>query len=233
MRRPVATIALAVAAVVAVIGVQRWRPLDTRGANVVREQVPSALLGRDLEQIVVLPRGFRRADQRPLVVLLHGRGDSPGGRLNTPLMEALEAAGDDAPAVLIANGGESSYYHDRDDGPWRSYLADELVSATVSRFSLDPSRVAYAGISMGGYGALEQVRQSGSRQCAVAAIAPALFETAAQTPAGAFDDAEDFAAADVLGAAVEDPDALHGTPVYLSVGEQDRSSAQRPRWRGR
>lgn len=199
----------------------RGETLDTRGARVVRETIHSDMLDRDLEQIIVLPEGFQEGDHRPLLVVLHGRSDSPAGRLNNPLMEALSAAGDDAPVVLLANGGDSSYYHDRDDGPWGSYLDDELIPYALDRFSLDPDRVVYGGISMGGYGALELVRQSGEQQCGVAAIAPALWHSAGQTPSGAFDDAEDFEAHDVLGAVEADPTALHGTPVYLAVGEDD------------
>jgi S-formylglutathione hydrolase FrmB len=197
------------------------RTVDTHGATVVHERVHSALLDRDLEQVVVLPKGFSKTDRRGLLVLLHGRGDSPAGRVTTALLTALAAAGPRAPVVLIAHGGEASYYHDRADGPWVSYLSEELIPATVSRFRLDGSRIAYAGISMGGFGALELVRQSGERQCGVAAMAPALWDAAAKTPAGAFDDPDDFAAHDVLGAVSDDPSALHGTPVLLMVGEDD------------
>ena len=205
------------------LAVRSWRaaPFDTHGATVVREHVHSALLDRDLEQITILPKGFRTADRRALLVLLHGRGDAPAGRVTSALMTALGAAGKQAPVVLLANGGDASYYHDRNEGPWGSYLSEQLIPATVSRFSLDESRIAYAGISMGGAGALDLVRQSGRRQCGVAALAPALWRAVSQTPAGAYDDADDFARHDVLGAATNDPAALHGTPVYLVVGEGD------------
>lgn len=209
----------------AVVGVtvalQRATTPDNRGAGIVRERFHSDLLARDLEQIVVLPRGFDESDRRPLLVVLHGRGDSPAGRLNDPLLAALAAAGDDAPVVLLANGGESSYYHDRSDGPWGAYLSDELIPDVVERFSLDGRRTAVAGISMGGFGALEWVRRSGQRQCAVAAMAPALWANAADTPAGAFDDAEDFEEHDLLGEVGADAAALHSTPVYLTVGTDD------------
>jgi S-formylglutathione hydrolase FrmB len=194
---------------------------DTLGATILRERTHSELLDRDLEQVIALPEGFSKADRRGLLVLLHGRGDSPAGRANAALLAALGAGGPRAPVVLVANGGEASYYHDRADGPWGSYLSEELIPATVARFGLNSSRIAFAGISMGGFGALEQVRLSGERQCGVAAMAPALWDDAAKTPAGAFDDADDFAAHDVLGAVGDDPSALHGTPVFLVVGQDD------------
>jgi enterochelin esterase-like enzyme len=220
--RPWAVVVVAVALVAGGAFVARQlRPVETYGATIVSTQVHSDLLDRDLEQITVLPAGFRKADRRPLLVLLHGRGDSPAGRANGALMEALASAGDAAPAVLLANGGEASYYHDRDDGPWGSYVVDELIAVTVTRYGLNRSRVVYAGISMGGYGALEMVRASAQRQCGVAAMAPALWPSASQTPDGAFDDAEDFVSHDVYGAVADDPAALHGTPVFLVVGEDD------------
>ena len=219
--RLLAVAAIGVVTALAVIVTQVRGQADTHGSQVVRDTVLSDQHDRYLEQVWVLPPGFERSDRRGLLVLLHGRGDSPAGRANPALTAALADAGDRAPVVLIANGGDHSYYHDRDDGPWGSYIVRELIPSTIERFGVDGSRVVFAGISMGGFGALELTRASGARACAVAALAPALWHDAAQTPEGAFDDAADFAEHDVLGAATADPAALHGTPLYLAVGEDD------------
>lgn len=58
---------------------------------------------------------------------------------------------------------------------------------------------------MGGFGALNLARLEPGRFCAVGADSPALWTAAEETAAGAFDDAEDFAANDVLEAAETDP----------------------------
>lgn len=91
------------------------------------------------------------------------------------MMTALDGAGRDAPVVLLANGGDHSFYHDRRDGPWGSYVLHELLPATVQEYSLDPGRVAFAGISMGGFGALHLATRVRQAPCGVASIAPALW----------------------------------------------------------
>jgi S-formylglutathione hydrolase FrmB len=175
----------------------------------------SQLLGRELEQVVV-PEGRGR----PLLVFLHGRGADPGGLLGGDLDQALEALGRRAPNVLFPSGGESSYWHDRRDGPWGRYVLEEAIPAAVRRLQADPRRVAIGGFSMGGFGALDLARLHPGRFCAVGGHAAALWLTGGETPEGAFDDAEDFARHDVLGA------AAHGWPfgrarVWLDVGRDD------------
>jgi len=48
---------------------------DQHGARVTHFSLKSALVGRSLEEIVVTPKGG--GADRPLLVLLHGRGSSP------------------------------------------------------------------------------------------------------------------------------------------------------------
>jgi poly(3-hydroxybutyrate) depolymerase len=165
---------------------------------------------------VVVPEGRGR----PLLVFLHGRGADPGGLLGGDLDQALEALGRRAPNVLFPSGGESSYWHDRRDGPWGRYVLEEAIPAAVRRLQADPRRVAIGGFSMGGFGALDLARLHPGRFCAVGGHAAALWPTGGETPEGAFDDAEDFARHDVLGA------AAHGWPfgrarVWLDVGRDD------------
>src|SRR3712207_1867552 len=91
---------------------------DPRGATVTRFSL-SAPGGGKLEQIAILPAQAR--ENPPLLVLLHGRTDStrgPDSMLSDALTKALERLGPRAPAVLLVNGGKSSYFHDRDSGEW-------------------------------------------------------------------------------------------------------------------
>lgn len=69
--------------------------------------------------------------------------------------------------------------------------------------------------------ALPIARIAPGRFCAVGAHSPALWRTGGETPAGAFDDAEDFARHDVLGAARRRPDVYGRTRIWLDVGEPD------------
>jgi enterochelin esterase-like enzyme len=191
---------------------------DRHGATVTRFHVESKLVGRSLEEIVVAPKGGGAG--RPLLVLLHGCCSSPSSYLTKYWYDALTELGHRAPDLLLVNGGDHSYYHDRADGRWGSYVLKEVIPAGLSRLKADRTRIAIGGISMGGYGALRFGLQNPGSFCAVGGHSPAIWKTGGETPLGAFDDAEDFARNDVIEM------AAHGrefgrTRVWIDVGEQD------------
>ena len=182
------------------------------GGDLERLQVESALVGRELEQGIYDPG----ESGRPLLVLLHGRGSEPEHVWTLGLEAELERLGERAPAVLLVDGGDHSYYHDRGDGSWGGYVVREAIPAALRRLRADPARVAIGGISMGGFGAFDLARLHPARFCAVGGHSPALWRTGGETPAGAFDDAEDFARHDVFG-------GPYGgrARVWIDVGRDD------------
>jgi pimeloyl-ACP methyl ester carboxylesterase len=183
---------------------------STRGAHIVRFTVHSVFLHRDLHEIFVVPP--RHDPHRWLLVLLHGRGAGPTQFLMQPLFDELAALGRRAPYVLLLDGGDHSYWHDRKDGPWGMETIDEAILAGVGR--ANTAKVALGGISMGGYGAL--LLGSGAN-CAVGAHSPAIWQRAADTAPGAFDDAADFARNDIF----DHPPSYGHTPVWIDVGASD------------
>jgi hypothetical protein len=154
--------------------------------------------------------------QRSLLVLLHGRGMLPKDLLWEELYDELERLDERAPALLLVDGGDSSYYHDRRDFAWGAHTLSAITAA--ERELGTDGRVAIGGISMGGFGAYDigRVRDF----CAVGGHSPAIFRTGADTPAGAFDDAEDFARHDVLRFAREG-ERFQGARLWLDVGRDD------------
>lgn len=192
--------------------------MDTRGARVVHFELRSGDVGRVLGETAVIPRGGGR---RPLLVLLHWRGGTPDMLLSNELFAALAGLGRRAPVVVMPDGSGGSFWHDRRDARWASYVVREVIPAAVRRFGVDPSRVAIGGTSMGGFGALDVARLWPGRFCAVGAHSPAIFESARTRMAGSFDSAQDFARHDLL--------LLHPsygrTPVWIDVGAQDRFRA--------
>jgi len=201
------------------IGLRDWRRgyVSTRGATVTRFTLHSDLARRDLHEILVVPDGGGR--DRELLVFLHGRGSPPDSNLRQPLFDALHDLGRQAPNVLLADGGDHSYWHDRRDGKWGTAVLREAIPAALARSHADERRVAIGGISMGGFGALDLARRAPGRFCAVGAHSAALWFRGADTPSGAFDDAEDFARHDVIGFARTR--ALYRVPVWIDVGRAD------------
>jgi S-formylglutathione hydrolase FrmB len=121
--------------------------------------------------------------------------------------------------VVFANGGNHSYYHDRSDGHWGSYILDEVIPAAVRKYDLVSRRVAIGGFSMGGFGALDLARFR--RFCAVGGHSAAMWRTGGETPQGAFDDAEDFERNDLIEAAAANPHLYGDAKVWIDVGTED------------
>jgi enterochelin esterase-like enzyme len=187
---------------------QRFEP-DSRGAHVVHYSVDG------LGEIGVVPPGGGR---RPLLVLLHGRGSRPESLLSDALFRGLQQLGRRAPVIVLLNGGDHSYFHDRRDGRWGSMILDRAIPDAIRRFHTR-ARVAIGGISMGGYGALHLAAVRPRRFCAVGGHSAALWESGALSAPGAFDDADDFARNDVFAA------ARYGRydrlPVWIDGGDAD------------
>jgi enterochelin esterase-like enzyme len=197
---------------------------DQHGAKVTHFTLKSALVGRSLEEAVVVPKGGGAG--RPLLVLLHGRGSSPNSYLSKYWFDALAKLGSRAPDLLLVNGGDHSYHHDRADGRWGSYVMQEAIPAALARTGADRRRVAIGGISMGGFGAFfEGLRHPGAF-CAVGGHSAALWRTGGETAPGAFDDAADFERNNVIGMASSRRTPLgRNTRVWLDVGNRDPFAA--------
>jgi S-formylglutathione hydrolase FrmB len=192
---------------------------NTRGADVDELEIRSDAVGEELPVDVVVPKGG--SEGRPLLVYLHGRGSAQDSILYDEVFAALEEQGERAPVIATPYGGEASYWHDRSDGAWGEWVTDEVIPRVEEKFGTDPKRVAIGGISMGGFGALDLARLHPGEFCAVGGHSPALWQSAEETAAGAFDDAEDFASHDVVGTASTDPSPYLSQPVWVDAGDQD------------
>jgi S-formylglutathione hydrolase FrmB len=189
------------------------------GATVIRYDVRSRYVHATLPQVAATPAGG--GERRPLLVFLHGRGGDENSELSDEFYAALAEQGSKAPVIAFPYGGDSSYWHDRADGDWDRYVVDEVIPAVTKQFGADPKRVAIGGISMGGFGALDIALHHPGRFCAAGGHGPAIWQTGGETAAGAFDDAEDFAQNDLVGAAQDGGQEFTSEPLWLDAGTED------------
>jgi S-formylglutathione hydrolase FrmB len=154
-------------------------------------------------------------------VFLHGLGYNNNSQLTDQMFAALHALGPRAPDIAFPYGGGASYWHNRADGAWASYVLDEVIPKALTVLHADPRRVAIGGISMGGYGAYAIARLDPSRFCAVGGHSAAIWPTFAAANTGAFDSAGDFARNDVTAAAIANPKLYGHAQLWLDVGAQD------------
>src|SRR3954453_18745243 len=192
---------------------------DTHGSTVRRFTVKSRFVGRSLHEVGVLPAG---GGKRPLLVFLHGRGLRPDAIMSDEFFSGLAKLGARAPIVVALDGGDHSYWHDRRDGRWGTYVLREAIPQAVRKLGADPSRVAIGGISMGGFGAFDIARRvRAGRFCAVGGHSPAFWLSAGQTAPGAFDDAADFARHDVYRYVRTHARPYGSTPLLIDRGNSD------------
>jgi poly(3-hydroxybutyrate) depolymerase len=203
----------------AVVASQLLAGPDTHDATVRRFTVKSRFVGRSLHEVGVVPAGGGR---RPLLVFLHGRGLAPDSLLTDEFFAGLARLGSRAPIVVALDGGDHSYWHDRRDGRWGTYVLREAIPEAVRVLGADPSRVAIGGISMGGYGAFELAREARrGRFCAVGGHSPAFWLSAGQTAPGAFDDAADFDRHDVYRYVRTHAHPYGSTRLWIDRGKSD------------
>ena len=221
-RRAIAVVSCVVALVAAgACGKGEGSGGDTHGARVEHFHLASRAVGRRLRETLVVPGGASGRERRPLLVFLHGRGGDEDSQLDDAMFAALRRLGARAPVIVFPNGGEGSYWHDRRQGRWGTYVLSEVIPEALRRSHGDPRRVAVGGISMGGFGAYDLARLDLRRFCAVGGHSPALWTDAGQTAPGAFDDAEDFSRHDVIGALRGNPGAFGSARVWLDAGVDD------------
>jgi len=191
---------------------------STQGARIVRYTLASRLMHRSLKQVLVVPAGG--GSGRPLLVLLHGRSAGADQFLGDPMFRELQRLRARAPVILIPSGGDHSYWHDRADGPWGTYVLREAIAVALARTHADAHRLGIGGVSMGGFGALDLARLHPGEFCAIGAHSAAIWPSAGQTASGAFDDPADYAQHDVMGAAARG-NPYGQTPIFVDVGRED------------
>lgn len=118
------------------------------------EEFYSASLGRTQKYTLILPRGFQSGRRYPVLFLLHGYG---GGHEDWVSRTSITEYVREFPLIiLMPDAGDSWYVNSftRQNDRFEDFVISDLRTHVLSRFSVDTARMAIAGLSMGGYGAI-------------------------------------------------------------------------------
>jgi putative tributyrin esterase len=111
-------------------------------------------LGRTKKLSIVVPERYDAANRYPVLYLLHGFGGDNGDWLmRTKLAEYVR----DVPLIVVMPDGENSWYVNstmESNDRFEDYLVRDIPHYVQKLYSIDSTRQAIAGLSMGGYGAL-------------------------------------------------------------------------------
>ncbi len=149
-----------------------------------------------VEYLLYLPPGYDEKERWPLMLFLHGRGESYGplslvSKWGPP---KFAARGDDLPYILVSPQcpGDDSW-----SKPTQQARLVELLDAIVESYNVDQDQVHLTGLSMGGYGSWRLAADHPDRFAAVVPVCgggdPDDAETLKQLPIWVFHGDQDEA----------------------------------------
>lgn len=130
---------------------------STTATTPSRESFHSDALNRTMRYQVVVPASATTA-RVPVVYLLHGHGGEEGDWFTYSRATALA---NQYNIAVVTPDGANSWYINGSSGRWLDYIADDLVREVERRWPVKTTRDsrAVAGLSMGGYGAMNLALQ--------------------------------------------------------------------------
>jgi S-formylglutathione hydrolase FrmB len=114
----------------------------------------SASLERSKKFTITLPDQYSPPKHYPILYLLHGWG---GSHQDWMAKSDIKKFVDDLPMVVVMPDAENSWYVDSATEPqnrFETFLMKDLPKALNEKYSVDTTKQAIIGLSMGGYGAL-------------------------------------------------------------------------------
>lgn len=182
----------------------------------------SAARRREVGFAISYPPGYADGADLPVCLALHGYASDAKGALGAggyPEFIAGAVRDGAAPFALAAPDGGNGYWHPHADDDPLGMLVDEFLPLLGSR-GLRTDRVAVAGWSMGGYGALLCALTYRDRFRLAVASSPAIFHSYADAHhvnPGAYDSPDEWARYDLTARAGE----FTGLPVRVAIGAAD------------
>jgi pimeloyl-ACP methyl ester carboxylesterase len=174
---------------------------------------------REVGYAISYPPGYADGARLPVCLALHGHGSDARAALDAGDYPQFIAGMGVAAFALAAVDGGNGYWHPHDGDDPLGMLVDEFLPV-LARRGLDTDRVAVAGWSMGGYGALVCALTYRTRFRLAVATSPAIFHSYADahrvTPE-AYDSTADWSAYNVTARAKE----FAGLPVRIATGSGD------------
>jgi enterochelin esterase-like enzyme len=157
--------------------------LPARAGEVFLESFASQALGRDYKYTIYLPDSYAKDQRRyPVLYLLHGAGGDEnewlqkGGLRET--MDALVARRLIHPMIVVMPGHRGGWWVDGAAEKAETALVKEVMPHAEGKYRIDAQRNnrLVAGLSAGGYGALNLVMKYPTQYAATAILSPAIYD---------------------------------------------------------
>ena len=155
----------------------------TFAGEVFLETFRSQALGRDYKYTVYLPDSYQKDDKKyPILYLLHGAGGdenewlAKGGLRET--MDALISRKLIKPMVVVMPGHTAAWWVDGAKEKGETALVKEVMPHAEAKYRIDAVRSnrLIAGLSAGGFGALNLIMKYPQMFAASALLSPAVYD---------------------------------------------------------
>lgn len=152
-------------------------------SEIVTETFKSDAIARDYKYTVYLPDAYKTGEQRfPILYLLHGAGGdenewlAKGGLRET--MDALIARRLIQPMVVVMPGHTGAWWVDGAKDKGETALVKEVMPHAEAKYRVTAATGGrlIAGLSAGGYGALNLMMKYPKMFAAVAILSPAIYD---------------------------------------------------------
>jgi enterochelin esterase-like enzyme len=152
-------------------------------SEIVTETFKSDAIARDYKYTVYLPDAYKTGDQRfPILYLLHGAGGdenewvAKGGLRET--MDALIARRLIQPMVVVMPGHTGAWWVDGAKDKGETALVKEVMPHAEAKYRVTAATGGrlIAGLSAGGYGALNLMMKYPKMFAATAILSPAIYD---------------------------------------------------------
>lgn len=151
--------------------------------EVITETFKSEAIGRDYKYTVYLPDGYKTDTRKyPVLYLLHGAGGdenewlAKGGARET--MDALIARRLIKPMIVVMPGHTAAWWVDGAKEKGETALVKEVMPHAEGKYRIDAVRGnrLIAGLSAGGFGALNLIMKYPQLFAASAILSPAIYD---------------------------------------------------------
>ncbi|MCS6864899.1 MAG: dienelactone hydrolase family protein [Gemmataceae bacterium] len=142
-----------IAAIGLIFGMAVW-PVDAqeKPRTGFMEKVFHNADGSQSRYVVFVPHSYDGTKEFPVILFLHGAGESLGGKkmpVEVGIGPAIKAREKTFPFItVIPQSAKRTWQADSEDG--RRAIA--ILDATLQEYKIDPKRQILTGLSMGGYG---------------------------------------------------------------------------------
>jgi S-formylglutathione hydrolase FrmB len=147
--------------------------------------IKSSILNKDVRYTIYLPAGYETSERTyPVVYLLHGYGDDDTGwlqfgEINRQADKAI-ADGTIPPMIIVMPDGFVSFYMNSYDGKekYEDFFVKEFIPNVEKTYRIKAKKQyrGIAGLSMGGYGAMNLALRNPDKFSAAAPLSGAFYD---------------------------------------------------------